>query len=95
MKLHVTEEVAEWYKEELDIDDTNQLRFYVRYGGSGGRIPGFSLGVRVDSPYEAFITCKAGGLTFFIEAKDAWYFDDNNLYVRLNQNKDEPEFVYD
>ncbi|MGY0691665.1 HesB/YadR/YfhF family protein [Virgibacillus sp. FSP13] len=94
MKLHVTEDVAEWYKEELDIEDTNQLRFYVRYG-AGGRIPGFSLGIRVDSSNEIHITCKAGGLTFFIETKDAWYFDDNNLYVRLNQDRDEPEFVYD
>ncbi|GGB31147.1 hypothetical protein GCM10011409_05650 [Lentibacillus populi] len=94
MKLHVTNDTAEWYKSEFDLQTPARLRYYVRYG-FGGHIPGFSLGVRVDTPNEMYTSYQVDDLTFFIEAKDAWYFEEKDLFVKLNKAKNEPEFSYE
>ncbi|HLR66243.1 HesB/YadR/YfhF family protein [Virgibacillus alimentarius] len=94
MKLHVSEEAATWYKNELDIEESAQIRFYVRYGGVGGNIPGFSLALKHDIPNEADALTKKEDITFFIESKDEWYFEGKDLNITLNKDTGEPEFTY-
>ncbi|SDQ58056.1 Uncharacterized protein YneR [Virgibacillus subterraneus] len=93
MNIQITNEAAKWYKKEFEIDHQTQLRFYVRYG-FGGFIPGFSLGVSYDTPKDVHTSCNAEGIKFFIESKDAWYFDDKDLKIELNKQAQEPEFKY-
>jgi len=90
MKIEVSEEAANWYKEELDIN-TGNIRFFVRYGGIGGRIPGFSLGIKLEQPIEVHSFTVVEDLFFFIEEKDAWYFEDADMAVQLEQGKTDPE----
>lgn len=94
MKLQISKEVAKWYKKELDLTDASQLRFYVRYGGIGGNIPGFSLGIIKDEPANVHASVEVENITFFIENKDAWYFEENDLKIQLNRKIMEPEFKY-
>ncbi|MFD1037878.1 HesB/YadR/YfhF family protein [Virgibacillus byunsanensis] len=94
MKLLVTKEAANWYKEEFDVQQPTSLRFYVRYG-FGGIIPGYSLAITTDKMDDVYASCEVGDITFFIKEKDAWYFDDKNLTIEFNQEKQEPEFIYD
>lgn len=91
MEIKVTENVAKWYKDELDIDQ-GYIRFFPRYG-SGGHIPGFSIGINLDNPTELYESTKIGGITFYIEEKDAWYFEDVDLIVNLNEEMNEPMYV--
>ncbi|SFD78235.1 Uncharacterized protein YneR [Lentibacillus persicus] len=93
MKLNITNQAAKWYKEELNIGDQSFLRFFVRYG-FGGRIPGFSLGISNDTPEDIYASCNAEGVTFYIENKDAWYFDDQDLSITLDEQVKEPQFSY-
>jgi uncharacterized protein YneR len=93
MKLYVSKEAAEWYRNELEIDSGN-LRFFVRYGGLGGNIPGFSLGLKFDSPEEIHASSEINSLLFFIESADQWYFDGKDLEVTLGKTMQEPEFSY-
>ncbi|MGP4107091.1 HesB/YadR/YfhF family protein [Virgibacillus sp. L01] len=93
MNLQITKEAAKWYKKEFEIEHQTQLRFYVRYG-FGGVIPGFSLGVSYDTPKDMHASCNAEGITFFIESKDAWYFDDQNLKIELDEQSQESDFIY-
>lgn len=95
MKIHITEKAAKWYEEELELQPPAYIRFFPRYGGVGGQIPGFSLGINNNSPTDMRSSVKVNDITFFIEAKDAWYFDDKNLAIRLNEQKNEPEFSYE
>lgn len=94
MNLSVSEEAAKWYESELTIEDYAEIRFFVRYGGVGGNIPGFSLGVKFDTPEEPHVSIKFDKITFFIESADTWYFDGKDLKVTLNQDTDEPDFSY-
>ncbi|WP_174613439.1 HesB/YadR/YfhF family protein [Virgibacillus ihumii] len=93
MNLHISENAAKWYKKELEIEESANVRFFVRYG-FGGIVPGFSLGVGFDEPSTIHASHEALGITFYIEEKDAWYFDENNLAVQMNNKLDEPEFKY-
>lgn len=95
MKLDVTNQAAEWYKNEYEISKKTELRLFVRYGGVGGLIPGFSLGVSIEEPNEIYTQKTIDSLTIYIEAQDAWYFDDKDLLIEFNQDLLEPEFTYE
>ncbi|WP_156960131.1 HesB/YadR/YfhF family protein [Oceanobacillus manasiensis] len=92
--LQVSKEVAKWYKEELELEEHSTLRFYVRYGGVGGNLPGFSLGVAVQDPENEHTSVIVEGITFYVETKDAWYFEDKDLKVQMNNKLAEPVFKY-
>lgn len=96
MELTITNEAAQWYEDELNIEDGKYLRFHVRYGGVGGLVPGFSLGVNMDEPQMIFTSCQINNITFFIEESDAWYFEDKkSLTVTIDENSSEPVFTYE
>lgn len=95
MEIIVSEEAANWYKEELELEPNSNVRFFVRYGGVGGRIPGFSLGVNIESPELLHTSTTINELTFFIEEEDAWYFENHNLIVTLDEKLEEPQFMYE
>ena len=93
MDLIVSEDVASWYKKELALKSSAYVRFFPRYG-HGGHIPGFSIGINHDKPKVIHISTEVQEITFYIEAEDAWYFDDINLNVTLNETMQEPEYSY-
>lgn len=94
MDIHMTTEAAEWYKEELSIQTPGYVRFFPRYG-FGGHIPGFAIGINQEEPEEIHVSTKEADITFYIETKDAWYFDDiEKLAIDYNEKLDEPELNY-
>ncbi|MFC7320553.1 HesB/YadR/YfhF family protein [Halobacillus campisalis] len=95
IKLKVTEEAAKWYEDELDIKEETSIRFFVRYGGTGGLLPGLSLAIKEDEATEPIAEDKINLITYFIEANDEWYFDGHSLKVQLHEKFNEPEFIYE
>src|SRR5699024_11966405 len=73
MNLDITEAAAEWYKDEFDISQKANLRLFVRYGGVGGLVPGFSIGINIEEPNQIYVEKTINNLTIYIEEKDAWY----------------------
>lgn len=94
MELVISTDVAEWYKDELYLKDGDSVRFFVRYGGVGGNIPGFSLGVNIEKAKNPHKTVKISNIEFFIEESDIWYFDEQDLHVNLDETLNEPSFSY-
>src|SRR5690625_2602780 len=94
MNIHLSEEAIAWFKTEYEIDGQVSLRFFVRYGGVGGNIPGFSLGVSFDAPKDPHTSTEQENIHFFIEEADAWYFEGKDLHVTVDQQNDEPLFSY-
>ncbi|HLR01515.1 MAG TPA: HesB/YadR/YfhF family protein [Virgibacillus sp.] len=94
MKITVSKVAANWYKQELSIQPKDNIQFFVRYGGVGGIVPGFSLGMQINTPEDPHATTTVEGVTFFIEQKDAWYFADKDLKIQMNHKVNEPEFSY-
>lgn len=92
MKINVSEQAANWYKQEI-ITSLPYVRFYPRYG-YGGHIPGFSVGVSNDQPEEVHASSQVDNLTFYVEEKDAWYFEGVNLDITWNEQLKEPKILF-
>lgn len=94
MQLMITKAALEFYKREMELTDGDFIRFYARYGGESNLQAGFSLGMMVEKPTEPTIQVMNDGITFYVERDDEWYFDNNNLTVTYNDQRDELEFQY-
>lgn len=94
MEIIISDEAVKWYKEELDLKENDSIRFFVRYGGVGGKIPGFSLGISVVPPRQIHTSTMVDNIQFFIEEEDAWYFGDEDLVITLDEQFKEPQFTY-
>lgn len=90
MKISISEKAAKWYKDELITSTTGYVRFFPRYG-FGGHIPGFAIGVNSDRPENIHASTQADNVTFYIEEKDAWYFDGLDLDITWNETLHEPD----
>jgi len=95
MEIKITEKATAWYERELDVEAGDALRFFVRYGGVGGRIPGFSLGINTEQPNVIYSSTSLNGITYFIEEMDAWYFEGYDLMIELDEQLQEPQFTYE
>lgn len=94
MNLHITQKAADWYMDELELDTPTQIRLFPRYGGVGGIIPGFSVGINNDVPEVIHTSSTVSDILFFIEEKDSWYFEGHHLTIQFNEDLNEPEFIY-
>jgi len=94
LKLSISKEAAEWHKEAPSLEDASKLRFFVRYGGVGGKVPGFSLGIKPDSAKSIHASSEVLGTTFYIDETDKWYFEGSDLEISYDQEKKEPVMKY-
>jgi uncharacterized protein YneR len=92
MEIHVSNEAAAWYKEEMKLNNGGFIRFFARYGGQSTMHQGYSLGISTDEPHDLAVKEEKIGITYYIEEKDLWYFDEQDLYVDFNPTLREPEF---
>jgi uncharacterized protein YneR len=94
MNIHIEDQAAQWYQEEMLLNKGDFVRFFARYGGCSTVQQGFSLGVSNEQPHDAGVQTEKNGITYFIEEKDLWYFDNHDLFVTFNEKAQEPEFKY-
>ncbi|PFO84928.1 MULTISPECIES: HesB/YadR/YfhF family protein [Bacillus cereus group] len=95
MNLSVTKEAVNWYKDELNLQTGDTLRFFVQYGGCSTVQKGLSLGIRKDEPAHPTVQVQEEGIHFFIEGDDEWFFDGHDLSVTLNDGDEFPQFNYE
>lgn len=95
MKLSITTEAANWYRNELELDANDYVRFFVRYGGIGGQLPSFSLGLTVEEPNEYHVLTTKENIHFYIEEADVWYFDSKDIHISYDEKLDEPKITYE
>ena len=92
MQIKMSDQVFQWYKDELSLTEGDFIRFYVRYGGFNSFIKGYSLGIDKETPEQLNTRIEKDGLTFFIDDSDTWYFDEKDLAIEFNEQLGEPEF---
>lgn len=85
MKLQISKEAASWYKQELDLKDGDFVRFFVKlYGGIPTVHPNYSLGVLKEEPKNISIQTTCDGVTFYFDEHDAWYLNEFNLNILMD-----------
>jgi uncharacterized protein YneR len=94
MNIQISSEAATWYKQELNLKNGDFVRFYVRYGGFSPVQKGFSLGISSDEPNDIGAKTTVDGITFYVEEKDIWYFDEHDLIIDLHKKYEEPVLEY-
>jgi uncharacterized protein YneR len=94
MNISITDEALKWFKDEMNIEEGDFIRFYVRYGGSSPLHDSFSLGVNKEDPIDIGTKTEVDGTTFFVEENDIWFFSDHDLHVNYNEKLDELAYEY-
>lgn len=92
MGIELSDNAVSWFKEELDLpEDDKVLQFFVRYGGEFQLKQGFSPAFSVDRKNDLEIGYENNyqGLNVVIAEKDLWYFQDDNLFIDVNDGIDE------
>ena len=94
MKITIDEKSAQWYKEELELEKGDCLRFFPRYGGYSPIQSGFSLGINKEDEKQASVKLEQDGIIYFVNEDDVWYFDGHDLHITYDDRKAEPAFSY-
>ncbi|MBJ7883657.1 HesB/YadR/YfhF family protein, partial [Bacillaceae bacterium HSR45] len=84
MKIELTDQAVQWFKDEFDLPEDNQvLHFFVRYGGEFQLKQGFSPAFNVENKSDVEVAYEEeyNGLTIVISEKDLWYFEDDHIVV--------------
>lgn len=95
MEIRIKEEALNWFKEEMEVEKGDAVRFFARYGGSSPLHEGFSLGVTIVAPDEVAVQVEKDGVLYYIESRDEWFFDGHHLIVRYDEKLDEPAYSYE
>lgn len=93
MKLTVHEEAANWYKDEMGLEEGDYVRIFTKlYGGIKTIFPSYFLGVLIGKEGEPVVEAKAAGITFYIKKEDGWILNEHDLEVKMGEA--EAEFVF-
>jgi len=94
MNIALTDEALHWFKREMEVETGDTIRFYARYGGSSPFHEGFSLGMTREEPIEIGVKTVIDGVTYYIDEKDLWFFNNYNLHVDIDATNDEIKYDY-
>lgn len=95
LKIVLSDEALHWFKEEMEVEPGDAIRFFARYGGKSPLHEGFSLGVTKEAADEAVIETKHDGAVYYIERRDQWFFVEHDLHVNVDSTLDELSFSYE
>ncbi|MBU8878982.1 hypothetical protein BGM26_08280 [Bacillus sp. FJAT-29790] len=93
MSLKVSKEAAEWYKNEMDLNQGDFVQFFVQlYGGIPTVHPNYSLGISIGKAGNIAIKDEVEGITFYFNDDDSWFLEEFEMKVLLENN--EVEFIF-
>ena len=95
MKIILSNEALLWFKEEMEAESGDAIRFFARYGGSSSLHAGFSLGVTKEQPDEVAVEIVHDNVRYYVESRDKWYFIDHDLHVNVDPKLGELIYSYE
>ena len=95
MEIRLSEKALNWFKQEMEVEKGDFIRFYARYGGSSPFHEGFSLGMTRAQPHEIGTETVVGNIHFYIEKTDEWFFNGHHLVVDVADSSDELTYSYE
>ncbi|MDX8045628.1 HesB/YadR/YfhF family protein [Gracilibacillus sp. S3-1-1] len=96
MEIKISDQALQWFKDEVEVNDGETVKFQAKYGGSSPIHDGFSLAFALHEPLKDTVTStEKGGITFFIDASDEWFFKGYNLIVGYDEKLEEVAYDYE
>ena len=87
MKIQVTEEALQWFKEEMEVGAGQTVRLFAKYGGSTDLTHGFSVGVITEDVNNAAVETEEDGIRFVVAEQDEWLFQGQDVKVDFAEKK--------
>ena len=94
MKISISNDAINWFKEEVGLTNGDYLKFFPKIYGSSPVQESYALGFAKEDPIDTRASTEVGGIIFFVEVTDEWFFNGHDLHVDYNKEKDELEFFY-
>ncbi|WP_313892356.1 hypothetical protein [Psychrobacillus sp.] len=95
LKIILSLDAVKWFHDEMEVKAGDAIRFYARYGGSSPVHDGFSIGMTRDIPVIPSSTITRDNIVYFIEERDAWFFEGYDLHVDVDVKLDELTYSYE
>lgn len=93
MKLEVSVEAAQWYKEEMDLNPGDYVQYYVKlYGGIPTAHPDYYLGISFGEEGTIAIKDVVEGITFYFNEQDAWFLKEYDM--KVVRKDDDLDFLF-
>ena len=87
MKIHVTDEALQYFKEEMEAKEGDTIRFFAKYGGSTDLTQGFSVGVHMEAVDRAAVEETVDGIHFVVSDQDDWLFQGQDVEVSVKNEE--------
>ncbi len=82
MSLKVSNEAANWYKNEMDLEAGDYLQYYVQiYGGIPTAHPNYSLGMSIGKEGNIAVKDEVEGIIFYFNEEHAWFLKEFDMEV--------------
>jgi len=95
MNIYVSDRALQWFKEEVQVDKGDMIKFYTKIYGTSPVQQGYSLAfTRDNSPVDMAVKLEKDGIIFYVEETDIWFFNGHDLYVDYNEKYDEVTYDY-
>lgn len=96
MKLHVSDQAAAWYVDELNLKPGEGVRFIGKVYGKTAVHEGMSLGIQktFDVPEKTAALEVIDGRNYWVGIDDGWFFGDFDLDVQWNDKLSEPRYDF-
>lgn len=94
MQIVISDEALRWFKQNMDAEHGDAIKFFARYGGSSPLHEGFSLGVTKEQPDDVYVQIEKEGILFYVEKRDHWFFDGHDLHVLVDSALNELTYTY-
>ncbi|SOC42351.1 HesB/YadR/YfhF family protein [Salinicoccus kekensis] len=95
MNLKVTDAALKWFKDDVELESGDKVRFFVQIYGDSAVREGYSLAFTLDKDdRKKAVEYEKDGIEFYVNETDVWFFDDHDLSVEYDEEKDEVVFNY-
>lgn len=94
VKIVISADALDWFKEEMEVVPGDSIKFFARYGGVSTLHDGFSLGVTKEEPDEVSIEVQHNDVRYYMENRDIWFLLGHELHVNVDPELGELIYSY-
>ncbi|MBN2909389.1 hypothetical protein JQC72_07605 [Polycladomyces sp. WAk] len=92
MKLEITPEALDWFRNELSLNKGDTVRLLIHYQEQEAHCfagTGFSMRYSLEKPRKIGLLAEVEGITFFIDDDDLLFYPDaDRLLLRYDRGED-------
>jgi len=96
MKLEITPEALDWFRNELSLKKGDAVRLMIHYQEQEAHCftgTGFSMRYSLEKPRKIGLMAEVEGITFFIDDDDLLFYPDSDRLL-LRYDRGEDRIVY-